>query len=115
MFVAVGDASWAGALLFGEDDDVLVEENVPHARPLPPSPPAHRQLALPHQLAALRHGDLKSHTHTHRLGFAYLGRRHRPRAFICERYHLNFYLKRLFSLELSFEIVFSLEIVHFFS
>ena len=68
VFVAVGGASWAGALLFGEDDDVLVEENVPDARPLPPSSPAHRQLTLPHQLATLRHGDLKTHiphTHTH--------------------------------------------------
>lgn len=96
VFVAVGDASQAGALLFGEDDDVLVKENVPHARPLPPSSPAHRQLALPHQLAALRHWDLKSHivhkhTHAHTLEFTYLGLRPRPRAFICERYHLNFY------------------------
>lgn len=61
VFVAVGGASRAGALLFGEDDDVLVEENVPHARPLPPTSPAHGQLALSHQLAALRHGDLKSY------------------------------------------------------
>lgn len=58
--------------------------------------PAHRQLALPHQLAALRHWDLKSHivhkhTHAHTLEFTYLGLRPRPRAFICERYHLNFY------------------------
>lgn len=60
LFVAVGDTSRAGALLLGEDDDVLVEEDVPHARPLPPSSPTHRQLALPHQLAALRHGDRTS-------------------------------------------------------
>lgn len=66
VFVAVGGASRARALLFGEDDNVLVEENVPHPHPLPPSTPAHRQLALPHQLAALHHGDLKSHiTQTH--------------------------------------------------
>lgn len=60
VLVAVGDASRARALLFGEDDDVLVEENAPHAGPLPPSSPAQRQLAVPHQLASLRHGDLKS-------------------------------------------------------
>ena len=68
VLVAVDGAPGAGALLLGEDDDVLVEEDVPHARPLPPSSPAHRQLAVPHQLAALRHGDLKvarAHTRTH--------------------------------------------------
>lgn len=68
VFVAVGGASRAGALLFGEDDRVLIEENVSHAHPLPPSSPAHCQLALSHQLATLRHGDLQSHvtqTHTH--------------------------------------------------
>lgn len=85
LFVAVGDASRAGALLFGEDDDVLVEEDVPHARPLPPSSPAHRQLALPHQLAALRHGDLKSHKNTHTLGFTYLCPRPRLRAFYLQK------------------------------
>lgn len=67
VFVAVGGASRAGALLFGEDDKVLVEEDVPHAHPLPPSSPAHCQLALAHQLATLRHRDLKSHvTQTHK-------------------------------------------------
>lgn len=31
LFVAVGGASWAGTLLFGEDHEVLIEENIPHA------------------------------------------------------------------------------------
>lgn len=65
LFVAVGGASRRGTLQLGEDHDVLVEENVPHARPLPPGAPAHCQLALPHQLAALRHGDLKRCARSH--------------------------------------------------
>lgn len=58
LFVAVDGASWAGTLQFGEDEDVLVEEDVPHARPFPPRTPTYSQLALPHQVTALRHGDL---------------------------------------------------------
>lgn len=61
VFVAVGGASRAGTLLFGEDDGVLVEENAPEARSLPARPTAHRELTLPHQLAALRYWDLKTH------------------------------------------------------
>lgn len=62
VFVAVDGASRAGTLQFGEDEDVLVEEDVPHARPLPPRTPTNSQLALPHQVAALRHGDLTPET-----------------------------------------------------
>lgn len=65
VFVTVGGASRAGILVFSEDYDVLIKENVPHARPLPPSSPARRQLTLPHQLAALCHRNLKTHTHKH--------------------------------------------------
>lgn len=61
LLVTIGGASRAEGLLFGEDHEVLVEENAPHARPLPSSSPAHDQLTLPHQLATLRHGDLKSY------------------------------------------------------
>jgi len=103
VLVAVRGASRAGALPLGEDDGVLVEEHVPHARPLPPGAAAHRQLAVPHQLAALRHRDLRiTHTHTHTLECTYLGPRPSPRALICKRYHLNLYFKRPFSLEISF-------------
>lgn len=63
LFEAVDGASGAGALHFGEDEDVLVEEDVPHARSLPPRTPTYSQLALPHQVAALRHGDLKPQGH----------------------------------------------------
>lgn len=77
VFVTVGGASRAGILVFSEDYDVLIKENVPHARPLPPSSPTHRQLTLPHQLAALRHRDLKTHTNTHTLGHTYIGLRPR--------------------------------------
>lgn len=59
VFVAVGGASRAWALLFGEDDNVLVEENVPQPRSLPSSSPTHRQLTLSHQLSTLRHRDLE--------------------------------------------------------
>lgn len=59
LFVAVDAASWAGTLYFGEDEDVLVEEDVPDARPFPPRTPTYSQRALPHQVTALRHGDLK--------------------------------------------------------
>lgn len=84
VFVAVGGASRAGALLFGEDDDMLVEENIPNACSLPPSSPTHCQLALPHQLAALRHGDLQLwKTHKNMEGVTYLA---------LNIYHLNFYL-----------------------
>ncbi len=69
LFVAVGGSSRPGTLLFGEDDDVLVEEDVPHACTLPPGSPTHSQLTVPHQLTALCHRDLKSHKtnkqHTH--------------------------------------------------
>lgn len=58
LFVAVDGASRARTLQFGEDEDVLVEEDIPHARPFPPRTPTHSQLALPHQVTALRHGDL---------------------------------------------------------
>lgn len=76
VFVTVGGASRAGALLFGEDYDVLIKENAPRARPLPPRSSAHRQLALPHQLAALRRVDLES-TPTDTLGDAVLDLRPR--------------------------------------
>lgn len=58
LLVAVDGASRARTLQFGEDQDVLVEEDGPQARPLPPRTPADSQLALPHQVTALRPGDL---------------------------------------------------------
>lgn len=58
VFVAVDGASWAGTLQFGEDKDVLVEEDVPQPCPFPPRAPAYGQLTLPQQVAALRHRNL---------------------------------------------------------
>lgn len=58
LFVAVDGASRAGTLQFGEDEDVLVEEDVPHTRPFPPRTPTHSQLTLPHQVTTLRRRDL---------------------------------------------------------
>lgn len=59
LFVAVDAASRAGTLQFGEDQDVLVEEDVPHPRPFPPRTTTYGQLTLPHQVPPLCHGNLR--------------------------------------------------------
>lgn len=63
MLVAIGGVPCSWTLLFGEDQNVLVQENVPDTCTLPPDPPTGCELALPDQFAPFCHWDLKSHTH----------------------------------------------------
>lgn len=64
VFEAVHTASRVRCFVFGEDEIVLIEEDVSDSRFLPSASTANTQLTLTHQLSTLRHRDL-THTHTH--------------------------------------------------
>ncbi len=63
-FEAVHTASRVGCFVFGEDDIVLIEEDVSDSRFLPSASTANTQLTLTHQISTLCHGDL-THTRMH--------------------------------------------------
>lgn len=61
VLVAVGGASRGRALLFSEDDGMLVKENISDPCTFSSRPAAHRQFSVTHQLTSLGHGHLKPH------------------------------------------------------